>query len=361
MPTISLCMIVKDEEDVLERCLLSVKNLVDEIIIVDTGSTDRTKEIASRFTHKIFEFEWVNDFSIARNFSFSKATKDYILWLDADDVIDEKNQEKFLQLKQELSSLVDSVMMPYHLMFDSEDMPIYSTMRNRLVKREKGFAWRGIVHEYLEVHGNIIHSNTSIHHKKLKAYTDRNLRIYRELVQKGEMLSTRDLYYYGNELCDHAFFEEALMVYEQFLQTKKGWIEDEISACINMAHCYANLNNNEEQIKSLFRAFLYDKPRAEVCCQLGQAYFDLQKWNQAIFWYNLATTLESAPQFRGLSYREEAWTWLPHVQLCVCYDKVGNIEKAMQHHRIAVEYNPNHPAVIHNEKYFSKLVEAGGV
>ena len=74
MPTISLCMIVKNEENVLDRCLSSIADLMDEIIIVDTGSTDRTKEIASKYTDLIYDFPWINDFSAARNFSFSKAT-----------------------------------------------------------------------------------------------------------------------------------------------------------------------------------------------------------------------------------------------------------------------------------------------
>lgn len=87
MSTISLCMIVKNEQDVLSRCLLSAADLVDEIIIVDTGSTDATKEVAKNFTDKIYDFIWCDDFSKARNFSFSKATCDYVMWLDADDVI----------------------------------------------------------------------------------------------------------------------------------------------------------------------------------------------------------------------------------------------------------------------------------
>ncbi|MEK6920783.1 MAG: glycosyltransferase, partial [Nanoarchaeota archaeon] len=69
MPTVSLCMIVKNEESCLERCLLSVQGLVDEIIIVDTGSDDGTIAIAQQFTDKIFHFQWSNDFSAARNFA----------------------------------------------------------------------------------------------------------------------------------------------------------------------------------------------------------------------------------------------------------------------------------------------------
>lgn len=91
MITISICMIVKNEEDVLGRALKSVQGIADEIIIVDTGSTDSTKEIASSYTNKIYDFEWCDDFSKARNYSFSKATKDYCMWLDADDVILEED------------------------------------------------------------------------------------------------------------------------------------------------------------------------------------------------------------------------------------------------------------------------------
>ena len=69
MITISLCMIVKNEERVLKRCLDSVRDLVDEIIIVDTGSTDATKRIAAGYTDKIYDFTWNDDFSAARNFA----------------------------------------------------------------------------------------------------------------------------------------------------------------------------------------------------------------------------------------------------------------------------------------------------
>ena len=84
---ISLCMIAKNEENYLEKCLNNIKNSVDEIIIVDTGSNDKTMEIAKKFTNKVYNFRWNNDFSEARNFSLKKAAKDWILMLDADESI----------------------------------------------------------------------------------------------------------------------------------------------------------------------------------------------------------------------------------------------------------------------------------
>ena len=89
MASVSLCMIVRNEEQVLGRCLSCVKDFADEIIIVDTGSTDKTKEIASLFTDQIYDFPWIDDFAAARNFAFQKGAGDYLFWLDADDVITE--------------------------------------------------------------------------------------------------------------------------------------------------------------------------------------------------------------------------------------------------------------------------------
>ncbi len=82
------------------NCLSYVQDLVDEIIVVDTGSEDATKEIAAKMTDLICDFKWVNDFSAARNFTFSHATKDFILWLDADDVLLEKDRAVFKSAKR---------------------------------------------------------------------------------------------------------------------------------------------------------------------------------------------------------------------------------------------------------------------
>ena len=102
MVSISLCMIVRNEEKVLGRCLACVQGFADEIIIVDTGSTDRTKEIAFSFTDKVYDFKWKDDFAAARNFAFSRGTGDYLFWLDADDVIRQEEWRKLMDLKRRL-------------------------------------------------------------------------------------------------------------------------------------------------------------------------------------------------------------------------------------------------------------------
>jgi len=165
---ISLCMIVKNEEEVIARCLDSVQDIVDEIVVVDTGSSDRTKEIVARYTDNCYDFAWVNDFAAARNYSFSLATQKYILWLDADDVILESDKDQFLVLKNNLDCSVDSVIMPYHYALNENGEVAVSLRRNRLVKRSRRFKWNGPVHEYLEVTGHIINSDITITHLRAK-------------------------------------------------------------------------------------------------------------------------------------------------------------------------------------------------
>ena len=91
-------MIVKNEEGHLGQCLVPVNGILDEIIIVDTGSTDKTKEIAKKFGAKIFDFKWIDDFSAARNSAISHSTKDWILMVDADEVIEKEDLEKIKNL-----------------------------------------------------------------------------------------------------------------------------------------------------------------------------------------------------------------------------------------------------------------------
>jgi glycosyltransferase involved in cell wall biosynthesis len=97
MANITLSMIVKNEEKYLQDCLESVKDLVNEIVIVDTGSTDRTIEIAKQYNTKVYNFEWINDFSAARNFALSKSTGDWILYMDADERLDPDSKAEILR------------------------------------------------------------------------------------------------------------------------------------------------------------------------------------------------------------------------------------------------------------------------
>jgi len=350
--TISLCMIVRDEEEVMARCLSSVKDAVDEIIIVDTGSTDKTKEIAASFNAKVFDFKWINHFSDARNYSFDQATSDYILWLDADDILEPEDTATLKELKEQAQFTYDSVTFKYHLSFDEKGNPTYSFRRNRLVKRSKGFRWHGAVHEYLAVHGDTLNADIAVVHKKVRSSSDRNLNIYLARLAEGEQFSPRDQYYFANELRDHARYEEAIEWYETFLNGGMGWIEDNIAACMRQSICYNAIGKEQQAILSLLRALHYDRPRPDFCCQLGSLFVQAKHFNSAIYWYEQA--LRTSEYTPDISFHNPATaTWLPHLQLTVCYDRIGNFEKAVSHHKLAKELNPSHSSIQFNESYFS--------
>lgn len=352
MATISLCMIVKDEEDVLERCLNSVSQLVDEIVIADTGSTDKTKEIAGKFTDKIYDFKWIDDFSAARNFAFEKATMDYIFWMDADDIILPEDHIKFRKLKDELTPDIDIVMMHYNTAFDDQGRATFSYYRERLSKRILNFKWHEPVHEYLQIGGKIINSDVCITHAKVKKQKgSRNLEIYKERLSKGEKLSPRGTYYYARELKDNEKYEEAINMFSEFLDSNLGWTEDSITACAELAKCYQLINNPQKALASMLQSFSYDTPRAELCCQIGYHFKTQGRYQQAVYWFETALSLEKPKDSWGF-HQEDYWSYIPCIECAVCYDKLGDYKKAEQYNDKASLYKPNSPAVIYNKKYF---------
>lgn len=354
MISISLCMIVRDEAEVLERCLKSVADICDEIVIVDTGSTDKTKEIAYKFTNKVLDFKWIDDFSAARNFAFSQATKDYIFWLDADDVLPERDQQKLTELKRQLDFSVDSVSMNYVLQFDEYGRPSFYFRRNRLVKRSNNFKWIGSVHEYLEVGGNIFDADIAVVHRKDKKRnfktSDRNIKIYEKQLKCGVEFTPRDIYYYANELKDHKRYKQAIEYYKKFLATGKGWIEEDIRACLYMADCYQAIGDKEKEMEALLKTFTFDCPRSETCCRIGNYFKEKGKFHQAIFWYHSAihNKLENPQGF----YHTAFSTWYPHLSLTVCYWKVGNVEKSIKHNEIVAKERPKDARVLFNKRFF---------
>lgn len=349
--TISLCMIVRDEEDVLARCLASVEEIADEIIVVDTGSVDHTPEIARDYGAKVLEFPWQDDFAAARNYSFAQAEMDYILWLDADDVLLAEDRELLLQLKKTENPWFDLVMMPYHVGFDSAGRPNFTYQRERLFRREAGFRWKGAVHEAIAPAGRILHYPAAVTHKKEKSGDpDRNLRIYRKMERERQPFSPRDRYYYGRELAAHGLDTEAAAVFCNFLDRGDGWAENCVGACLDLAGCYERLGRMREQLAALCRSFSYGLPRPEICCAIGDCYLKQNAVREAAYWYHTAADcpLGSREGFCRPDYRD----FIPYVQLSVCYDRLKDRERALVYHEKAKRIKPDDPAVLYNEQYF---------
>jgi len=355
MSTLSICMIVKDEEDVIGRCLECVKDIADEIIIVDTGSTDKTKEIAKKYTDKIFDFPWINDFSAARNQSFSHAAMDYIMWLDADDIIDEKNRQDLKSLKDSLHPSVDIVKMRYDVAFDEACNPTLSYYRERIFKRSMNYRWEGEIHEVISPYGNIIHSEIAVCHKKMRPNEpERNLKIFEQILSQGKLLDPRQKFYYARELYYNAKYQAAIDQFIDFLQEGKGWIENNISACKDLAACYYQMKDDFGALAYLFKSFEYDQPRAEICCDIGKHFLDRNEYNTAIFWYEIAASRKIDDRNGGFVL-PDCYGYIPYMQLCVCFDGLGNYHKASEYNDKAGAIKPNDKGYLYNKNYFQTL------
>ena len=353
--TISLCMIVRDEEETLSRCLDTVKDIVDEIIIVDTGSVDKTKDMLRGYTDSIYDLEWIDDFAAARNYSFSKATQEYILWLDADDVFLEEDRNKLKYLKERMEPSVDVVMMKYNLGVDNKEKPVCTYYRERLLKRNKNYKWNDPVHEYIIPTGNIITVDISVTHKKLKQRSSRNLSIFEKMIQNGKELSHRNCFYYGRELNANGRYDEAMVYFEKFLSQEGGFFSNYIDACIDFSKIYALKGDRKSAIKTLLRCFEFGIPRAEICCELGRQYEEMQDYERAISWYEIATKLSKPENTLG-AVMHDFYDYVPYASMSICYFKLKNIPQAIKYNEKAAESKPDSWVVNNNRKYFDSLL-----
>lgn len=351
--SLSLCMIVKDEGKTLERCLNSVKSFINEIIIVDTGSKDNTVEIAKKFNAKIYKFKWIDDFSAARNFAFSKATSDYIMWLDGDDFINEDDIKKIENLLSNMDSSYDYISAEYILARNSEGKVSTSLRRNRIVKRQSAFLWVGNVHEYLAVYGKGLEGNFSIEHGKVKEYTDRNLQIFKTMEKNNKKFTPRDIYYYANELFDNGYYKESINQYNKFIDTKEGWIEDIKGAYLKIIRALNLINEKDKIVDVALESLKIDTPTAEIACSLGEYYFEKENYNQAAFWYRVA--LDSRPSSLNMSLtNSDYYTWIPSLQLTVCYYNLGNLKCSYFFNELAASFDGDKEKIEYNREIFKR-------
>ncbi len=344
---ISLCMIVRDEEAVLGRCLSSAKEVADEIVIVDTGSTDGTVKIAEQFTPLLFRLPWQDDFAAARNFSFSKASGDYLLWLDADDWIAPEQLETFRTLRAQLErERPDTVLCRY----DSGSL-VY--LRERFLKNTKEAKWTGHVHECIPPFGKIVRSTFTVTHlPEAKDKGMRNLHIYQKWAGK-EKLSGRDLFYYGRELYYHKLYCEAAAVLGEML-AGEGWYINKIEACKILAACRRETGRPHEALHALFQSFLYGEPRASVLCEIASIFKGEGKTAEAIFWYECALAARDHSE-EGDFEVPACRTVIPALELVCLYHARGEIEKSYEYHKKSEAFAPDHPSVIANRKFFASL------
>lgn len=354
----SLCMIVKNEEAVLQDCLDSLKDLMDEIIIVDTGSTDKTKEIASNYTPYVYDYEWNNDFSAARNFAFSKATGDYIYSADADEYIDEKNQAKFKALKRALMPEVEIVQMIYVTEQINHLTENYvKDLRPKLFKRLREFTWIEPIHETINTSPVVFDSEIEIRHRPQGDHSSRDFALFEKIIEEKGMLSDRLLTMYLRELYK-AGDEETLKNAKEFLERmlpelknkgKELLIRQTIAVLIK-------IYRQEDDAVAILKTGLRDEitvPSAEVCMELGYFFMKKEEYEEAAKWFyraafdceseiDIASSGTSALFALALSYRKYAKSpkikSLPKEEYEI--EKMRLTEKAAEYEQMAKDWKP---------------------
>lgn len=231
---LSVCMIVKDEEEVLERCLNNLSGLADEIIIIDTGSTDRTKEIASHYTQHVYDFTWCSDFSEARNESLKYATSKWVLVLDADEYIetsDIPSIREFLQNETPLPSTIHSISVVSFIGESIRKGSLSEGAIGRLIPNHFGIKFYRPIHEQLcSAEGvsllskrapiTVYHTGYLQSTMSQKDKSTRNKQIFAQLKNKSGF-TPYDYFTIGNEYSVQNDFKKALYYYEKSYKKSK--------------------------------------------------------------------------------------------------------------------------------------------
>jgi glycosyltransferase involved in cell wall biosynthesis len=336
MPTLSLCMIVKDEEASLPRCLDSVAGVVDELIVVDTGSRDRTIEIARSHGAKVIEQAWTDDFSAARNTSLDHATGDWLLYLDADEELMAEDRQALRDL---LADQVHEGLFVYEINFSGDrlgfDQVTHSTLR--LFRNRPEYRFEGAIHEQimpaiLRRGGQVAYSQVRLRHYGYlrsaiveQGKVERNLRIARAEV-KRKPNSAFALYNLAMEYLRLGDFAEALEYNRKaFLHLSDLTVQYSSRLLRNLVACLTGLKRYDEALKVLKDAVLAYPDFTDLFYQRGLIYLETGENVKAMetfrtclekgeaprnhisdrgvgtyrAWYGLGTALERLGDYRG--------------------------------------------------------------
>lgn len=352
MNEISLCMIVKNEEANLERCLKEIAYNMDEIIIVDTGSTDRTKEIALRFTDKVFDFVWVNDFSAARNYSISKASYEYILVLDSDEFTQSIDIKEMKRMIGENPTKIGRLLRINEYMRKGISYR-YQERVNRLFSKHH-YHYEGIIHEQVSKITSSEHTNKGGKHDEI----DDTYPIPLTVLHSGYEgdLNTRKVKTQRNisllKLAQEQNKEDPYILYQ--LGKSYYMEEDYINACDYFGQAlYYDLDPRLEYVQDMVESYGYSLINSEqydTAMQLLNIYDEFA--HSADFIFLIALILmnngkftEAIEEFIKASKWPEAKMegvngYLAYYNIGVIYECLGDRNNALTFYEKCVNYDP---------------------
>lgn len=350
MATLSVCIIAKNESEVIGRCLDCVKSFADEIVVVDTGSTDNTKELALKYTDKVFDFKWIDDFAAARNFSFSKATMDYVMWLDCDDVIDEANQKLISESKNKLSTLNCDTFMAYY------DVGYRVNTVARIIKRGS-CQWVGFVHEYLASTSERSCLEFTITHSKpqssIKRDAERNLKIFKSKLKEKAEFTTRDILYFAKELYCNGYYSTALRWFDKYFKREDTWVEDCIEATRMKADILGHDGKIDEMIAFLAQAIVKYGMNNRLLYNCGLALYKVKKYNEASMYF--LAVVNGLGTDSHYFYENVDFNFISLIWLSCCYWYSGDKVTGKRFHELAKAIHPDSPTIQTNEAFFGTV------
>lgn len=324
----------------------------DQIHIADTGSTDGTIEyLKSRPDVTLHHFTWIDDFAAARNFVFSQASTDYVMWLDCDDVLG--NKDAFVEWKNTLMDTANYWIAVYHYALDQEKKPTCSFVRERVIKNGMGYEWSHFIHEGIAPkpktgkHTQSYASSWNVQHMRteddIKADRNRNLRVFE--ANKGK-LNDRLKYYYGKELFEANQPLEAYNQLTSSMDLPMLEFHDKV-LCVQYA-CMAAMNCQQfdKAIELAHKGLRLTPTRAEFYVIIADSYLKLSKFDEAIPYYVAAASCPNptpgdAVFFQPLFTEAKVYAHYPRNQLARVYFHKGNLNEAKKYLEQALLLGPD--------------------
>lgn len=350
MSSLSLCLIVKNEEGNIGTLMEEVCPVADEVIVTDTGSTDKTLEILKekqkKYSNLVLEhFAWIDDFAAARNYSFSKATKEWVSWIDSDDSI---STQDFKYFKDNVMNdpNVDAWLMPYHYSFFPDGSPQTILGRERVVRRSLGKKWVGAIHETIDIAGLRLRNYDNLvfkhqRHKKVIADPERNVRILEKEFEKNPRCA-RTAYYYGKELFDR-INPKGIEILNHYLTVPGRYYDDEVNARFRLAQDLFVKGKLRECLEHAFEIYNLDssRERAEAYWLFGQVEMNQRNWKRALDWFEMCLNCDPKPP-RVIN--KEFYTWHPLKKKAEIYKQLGdfnNLYKCIEKIKKLLPNDPN--------------------
>lgn len=343
--TVGLTMIVKNEEKHLARCLESVRYGVDEIVIVDTGSTDRTKAVAAQYDARIFDFPWCDDFGAARQFALDQAKSDWVVWLDADDVL--TGAQHIRPSIERFGADVKGFFWRYVIGREPNGDPAFVYWRERCVRNDGSFRWVGIVHEVLvgaqSWRTERIDDIVVEHHRdpNREGNSRRNLAMLeRQYDVAGGQLEPRMLFYFGRELADHGEFERAIEILERYHQVAV-WPDEHYHGRLRLAQLYSSKGDAERAIDVYLSALKIYPQWPDAYFELAAIYYYRKDWLKVIHWIDVGKSLPLPNTLLFVNRRALEYDWLIYYTNALYHS--GRVHEALQwtEHALSIRADDN--------------------